>query len=370
MFYVKIRSQWARLHSSPRVVTIVVEPVFAPRILKNFAALAVVALVTCVSSCSHKHKTQPVANTPAPQARPHRTPAIPAPIGSTEEGIASWYGPPYHGRQAADGEIYDMEKMTAAHRTLPFNTWVRVTNMANGHTADVRITDRGPFVDGRIIDLSKAAARQLDLLGPGVGRVHLEVIHPPALPPALQTELAAAPAASVPLAPSVQPPSGHSPSTLSPAVPPSTPEVTAKAETPSASAASENEAPQSSIHAASVQSPSSPSLSNQVPSNQAAPRPSAGPTYAAVDLPALEPELYAVQIGAFSILENAQHVRDQFARYGNAQLVARQGNATLWRVLVGRFGTQTAAQDLANQLQSEVGHAIFVVRLDPQLQSH
>lgn len=80
-----------------------------------------------------------------------------------------------------------------------------------------------------------------------------------------------------------------------------------------------------------------------------------------------EPELYAVQIGAFSVLENAQHIRDQFARYGNVQLVARQGAPTLWRVLVGRFPTQAAAQELVSQLQSEVGHAVFVVRLDPQL---
>ena len=81
---------------------------------------------------------------------------------TTETGIASWYGYPYHGRRAANGEIYDMEKLTAAHRTLPFGTWVRVTNLTNSKTVDVRITDRGPFIDGRIIDLSKAAAREID----------------------------------------------------------------------------------------------------------------------------------------------------------------------------------------------------------------
>src|SRR5918911_761622 len=74
-----------------------------------------------------------------------RTVVAPA-VGSGETGIASWYGYPYHGRRAANGEIYDMEKMTAAHRTLPFNTWVRVKNFANEKTVDVRITDRGPFV--------------------------------------------------------------------------------------------------------------------------------------------------------------------------------------------------------------------------------
>jgi len=100
-------------------------------------------------------------------------------IGHTESGIASWYGDPYHGRRAANGEIYDMEKMTAAHKTLPFETWVRVQNLTNKKSCEVRITDRGPFVDGRIIDLSRAAARSVDMIGPGTARVKLKVIKPP-----------------------------------------------------------------------------------------------------------------------------------------------------------------------------------------------
>ena len=103
----------------------------------------------------------------------------PAKIGSTESGIASWYGHPYHGRRAANGEVYDMEKMTAAHRTYPFETWIRVTNLSNDRTVDVRIQDRGPFIRGRIIDLSKAAAREIDLLGPGITKVKLTVITAP-----------------------------------------------------------------------------------------------------------------------------------------------------------------------------------------------
>src|SRR2546425_10922641 len=108
-------------------------------------------------------------------------PAAPAP-GATETGIASWYGHPYHGRPAANGEIYDMDKMTAAHRTLPFGTWARVTNLGNDKTVDVRIIDRGPFIDGRIIDLSHAAARAIDLIGPGVTQVRVEIISAPAVP--------------------------------------------------------------------------------------------------------------------------------------------------------------------------------------------
>lgn len=105
--------------------------------------------------------------------------AAPPKIGSTETGVASWYGHPYHGRRAANGEVYDMEKLTAAHRTYPFDTWVRVKNLSNDRTVDVRIQDRGPFIRGRIIDLSHAAAREIALIGPGITKVRLTVIAPP-----------------------------------------------------------------------------------------------------------------------------------------------------------------------------------------------
>jgi rare lipoprotein A len=116
-------------------------------------------------------------------------------LGATETGVASWYGRPYHGRRAANGEIYDMEKMTAAHRTLPFGTWLRVTNVSNGKTVNVRITDRGPFIHGRIIDLSHAAAMSVAMVGPGTAKVKLTVIAPPRLdvkepPPPAPTQIA------------------------------------------------------------------------------------------------------------------------------------------------------------------------------------
>jgi rare lipoprotein A len=111
--------------------------------------------------------------------------SLPAParIGLAETGIASWYGVPYHGRPSASGEIFDMESLTAAHRSLPFQTWVEVTNLANGKQVNVRITDRGPFVHGRIIDLSLAAARQIDLVRTGTAQVRLKVISAPASAP-------------------------------------------------------------------------------------------------------------------------------------------------------------------------------------------
>jgi rare lipoprotein A len=102
--------------------------------------------------------------------------SVPAPSGYTEDGNASWYGAPFHGRRASNGEIYDMYKLTAAHRTLPFETMVRVTNLNNGKSTVVRITDRGPFVDNRIIDLSLAAAREVDSVGAGIVPVRVEVL--------------------------------------------------------------------------------------------------------------------------------------------------------------------------------------------------
>ena len=111
----------------------------------------------------------------APQART----AKPVRLGTTQTGVASWYGEPYHGRKAASGEVYDMERLTAAHRAWPFDTWVRVRNLDNGRTVSVRITDRGPFIDKRIIDLSRAAAREIHMIGPGTARVKLQVIKAP-----------------------------------------------------------------------------------------------------------------------------------------------------------------------------------------------
>jgi rare lipoprotein A len=92
-------------------------------------------------------------------------------------GVGSWYGPGFHGRKTANGETYDQHAMTAAHPTLPLNTFVRVTNLENGRSAMVRINDRGPFVHGRIIDLSRAAAERLGYAGNGLARVRVQVVH-------------------------------------------------------------------------------------------------------------------------------------------------------------------------------------------------
>jgi peptidoglycan lytic transglycosylase len=153
-------------------------------------------LVFLLAGCGHKPVT--VAVPPAPPTE-RKTPGGIPPVESgeanppeifeipldakpllVETGIASWYGAPYHNRRGSNGQIYDMHAMTAAHRTLPLGSIVRVTNVQAGTSAIVRITDRGPFIEGRIVDLSQAAAKKIGLVQKGTAEVRLEVLRTPA----------------------------------------------------------------------------------------------------------------------------------------------------------------------------------------------
>jgi rare lipoprotein A len=126
-------------------------------------------LLICVAGgCAHRKAAPPTtaAETTAPKPKP----------GKVEKGIASWYGEPYHGRRTASGEVYDMHRMTAAHKTLPFGTVVRVTRRDTEASVEVRINDRGPFIKGRIIDLSFAAAKRIGLDIDGIAPVRVETL--------------------------------------------------------------------------------------------------------------------------------------------------------------------------------------------------
>lgn len=128
------------------------------------SACTIAALAACAGS------TTPPSRAAAPTPRS---------VGWSDEGVASWYGPRFHGRPTASGERFDMNAMTAAHRTLPFGTHIEVTNLTNGRTVTVRVNDRGPFAGNRILDLSRAAARELDMLGAGTARVRFTVVTEP-----------------------------------------------------------------------------------------------------------------------------------------------------------------------------------------------
>jgi rare lipoprotein A len=155
-----------------------------------------------LAGCSHKRPAQANLPPPPPDINASTTtnppgaattatiskpsPAWPPPASKLREplfvqtGLASWYGPTFNHRRTSSGEIYDMQQLTAAHRTLPLNTRARVTDLATGKSVVVRITDRGPFVPGRVIDLSLAAAREVGLYQRGTAQVRLEVLESPA----------------------------------------------------------------------------------------------------------------------------------------------------------------------------------------------
>jgi rare lipoprotein A len=162
----------------------------------KFVRPALFSLIACalllLSACGG-HKTAHQKVPPPPTVKPSESSSDTTATADTtpknlrgtkpiyvETGLASWYGPPYDKHKGANGEIYDQNAMTAAHRTLPLNSWVRVTNVSTGHIAIVRITDRGPFIEDRIVDLSLAAAKAVDVWRPGTAEVKLEVLSAPA----------------------------------------------------------------------------------------------------------------------------------------------------------------------------------------------
>jgi rare lipoprotein A len=173
------------------------------RALPQWLLISAMALST---GCRHKPTTAAVAPPLAPApATPSVTPAPPLPsasglpaslatvadtpadadfvsshpVISSEEGLASWYGPPYDKRRGANGEIFDKDALTAAHRTLPMNSLIKVTNLSTGLAAILRVTDRGPFVHDRMLDLSLASAKAIGVWRPGVARVRVEVFAAP-----------------------------------------------------------------------------------------------------------------------------------------------------------------------------------------------
>ncbi len=174
-----------------------------------FRALLLSAAVALTTGCHHKPSAVAVAVPPppalgappapvssgppsAPASGPTGVPAIVAdsaadadfvsshPVIYSEEGIASWYGPPYDKRRGANGEIFDKNALTAAHRTLPMNSLIRVTNLSTGQSVILRVTDRGPFVPDRMLDLSLASAKAIGVWRPGLARVRVEVFAAPA----------------------------------------------------------------------------------------------------------------------------------------------------------------------------------------------
>lgn len=145
----------------------------------------IIFILSLIISCAPRYNVSVVETPRNRQLKGHQKPYIVngqrydplrSHVGFIEEGKASWYGSKFHGRKTSNGEIYDMYAMTAAHKTLPMGVYVRVFNKLNGKQAVVRVNDRGPFVAGRVIDLSYSAARQLGVVGPGTAPVRIEAL--------------------------------------------------------------------------------------------------------------------------------------------------------------------------------------------------
>jgi rare lipoprotein A (peptidoglycan hydrolase) len=136
-----------------------------PALVRPYAPTNDKAQASTIKSSGHRPSPQESLKMPGHEA-----------VGRSHTGEASWYGPGFNGKKTASGEIFDDSKLTAAHKTLPLGTKARVTRLSTGDSVDVEINDRGPFIAGRIIDLSKAAARALGMIGPGTATVRVELL--------------------------------------------------------------------------------------------------------------------------------------------------------------------------------------------------
>ena len=202
-------------------------------------------------------------------------------------GIASWYGKPFHGRATANGEVYDMNAITAAHKTLPLPTYVRVTNLENGRALTVRVNDRGPFVHGRIIDLSRRGAQLLGFEKNGVARVRVEAVPSP-------DEV----------------------------------EIAAKPVTPDSARFAVKAAPVVAVQTAQLPPPKGVS--------EAPPPETPKPQVNGTEVKELKPTRLYVQAGAFSFLENAERLRDRLSDLADASVTPAQVDGRdLYRVRVG-----------------------------------
>jgi rare lipoprotein A len=241
----------------------------------------------------------PYGNPPFYMVAGRRYVVLPSSAGYVERGVASWYGTEFHGLRTSTGEAYDMFAMTAAHKTLPLPCYARVTNLSNGRSAVVRINDRGPFVDNRIIDLSYSAARKLDMIRNGTAFVQVEVLTPaaPTVTAGLPVAAPAVAAASVGLStvPAVTP----APATAAPA----------------ASASSAVPPPESAV----APTPAAPAIATS-------PTPTPVPS-----------STFYIQVGAYARPENADNTARKLRASGIEHVItlAASANQPLQRVRVG-----------------------------------
>ncbi|WP_231712487.1 septal ring lytic transglycosylase RlpA family protein [Vineibacter terrae] len=248
-----------------------------------------------------------------------------------ETGQASWYGPGFHGNSTANGEPYNQNLPSAAHRTLPMPSIVRVTNLDNGRVAVVRINDRGPFARERIIDLSKAAAEQLDMTRAGTAAVRVELMERESR--VVKDVAMGGGSAAEQLAAIQRPSSQPAPVMVAAAPPPPPPAPVAEVPPP----------PPPSSPAAFVQASAPPAVAPAVVPAVATVPPAGG---------------YFVQAGAFASLDNAERLRTTLARFGDTSIgqTVSTGGVTVYRVRIGPYASPDEAYNVQGSLQ-RAGHS-------------
>ncbi|MEM7082575.1 MAG: septal ring lytic transglycosylase RlpA family protein [Pseudomonadota bacterium] len=298
----------------------------------------VVLLCVGLSGCLSRPVSPPSRSAPPPDVLPpqyersyvvfgQRYYILKSANGYDEQGIASWYGPKFHGRKTANGETYDMHGMSAAHKSLPLDTWVRVTNLDNQKQLTLRINDRGPFVDDRIIDLSFAAAKALDVVAPGTAPVRVEAISATArlAPREVVTATIERPAV-IESRPSLEPAPVFS-------------------EEPAADAAPTGIISPDTVYGSTPVMPA-PSPATATSSTRERPR------VAASDSQVFQSGSF-IQVAAFSSLENATAMKTQLEQSGFENVFVQSFDAngrTVHRVRLGPLNSATQHQSLTDKL--------------------
>lgn len=276
-------------------------------------------------------------------------------FGLVETGIASWYGPGFHGKKTANGEIFDTNQLTAAHRTLQLPALVRVTNLENGRAVVVRINDRGPFARGRIIDVSRRAAELLGFKNQGTARVRVEVLREESIQLA-EAAKRGQDTSTTQLA-SLSSPSGNSRVTASsppPDIPP--PSITARAHTQNASVTMQNNPQMASVHvdpveAVKLEGSVAPSTSGGGVTYNSTAQLDAPPVHTQVATASYMPEPVVtqyevtptqifVQAGAFTVEGNAERLKSSLSSIAPVQIQPAVVNGTqFFRVRLGPLNT-------------------------------
>ncbi len=320
--------------------------------IKIVRFLSLTLMVASVAACGSRHGGSSGASVPTtgsykvgkPYTIDGRTYVPQEEFNHVETGVASWYGPGFHGKSTANGERYDQQDHTAAHRTLQMPAIVRVTNLDNGRSTVVRINDRGPYAQNRVIDLSRAAATELDMIGRGTARVRLDQLTAESLivkdvamgggGPTEQQQALAQHAAG-----------GRS-----------TPTTAVAAAPPPRSAA----IPVSAPPPAPVYVEATPPAAIQTPANQGRPTIAsiaAGAAPPVASPPSVPPPSgggggFYVQTGAFSTMDNAERQRGLVRSYGISEISqGSAGGREVYRVRLGPYTTPDAAGIVADRLK-------------------